>query len=534
MFLFGNVCYSSAEVDAESKTADYDEVSEHESGDVVLNDKTDIGNDSIVVNLDGIDVDDVDVTLDDYVSLDRHNVDTGADEKSESESRSSQPTGSNKCHKCGCCDRIFSSLAVLQEHYSLSHGGKDCMTAVKPPGSVSDKVLLRLSRRGFSMKHPSCWVCGRVCSSLAVLTEHFVLKHTTEDQSILNNKKLLRSKAFPHQKQRNGLQSEKRRARSCLLCDLCGKVCHNLREFNEHSLVHDGMVTKQEREEADVEDTRVEHQYVCDMCGKVCSRPSALASHLRFHIRNRTHSCVHCGQTFTMRKNLVRHQRRHTGERQFVCEHCGRSFMHRASLRDHKSRQHRDKAATETDRLSFGCKRCGEHFCRISLLRHHIVKMHRPVAPKERSLCTLCGKSFSCKFTLAMHTRLHTGERPHQCSQCDRLFPTRAALRQHMYNHTNNYPHVCSTCGKRFIVPSALANHERVHSGIKPFSCDYCGRVFGQRYHMKQHVLMTHVKDRSLHCSECDTSFSRQLDLKQHFLRIHQTSEFVTQPELSA
>ena len=537
MFLFHNVCFSSNAVNAESTAEDCSEgdaASQHENGEMVLNNKPDIDNDSSVVILDGIDVDSVATTLDNCIELESSHIDTAVSETSRSESSLPRPTANNKLHKCGCCDKICSSLALLQEHNSLLHGGKDCAATVKPPESVSDKIRLRLSRRGLSMKHPSCWVCGRVCSSLAVLKEHFVLKHTSEDQSILNNEKVLRLKAFPHQNKMNGLQAEKKRARSCLLCDLCGNVCQNLREFNEHSLVHDGMVTQREGENANVEDTHVEHQYVCDVCGKVCSRPSALASHLRFHVRDRTHSCAHCGQTFTLRKNLVRHQKRHTGENQFVCEHCGRSFMHRYSLRDHKARQHRDKVATETDRLSFRCKRCGEQFCAISLLRQHIVQMHRPVAPKERSLCTLCGKSFSCKFTLAMHMRLHTGERPHQCSQCDRLFPTRAALRQHMYRHTNDYPHVCLTCGKRFIVPSTLANHERIHSGVKPFSCEHCGRLFGHRYHLKQHVLLTHVKDRSLHCSECDMSFSRQLDLTRHCIRIHQTSEFVTRPDLSA
>ena len=150
----------------------------------------------------------------------------------------------------------------------------------------------------------------------------------------------------------------------------------------------------------------------------------------------------------------------------------------------------------EFDRLAFSCKRCGQRFARISLLRRHIVESHRPApATKERRLCTRCGRSFSCKFTLAMHARLHTGVRPHRCDQCERAFPTAAALRQHSFQHSNAQPHVCVACGKRFGVPSALTAHARVHTGERPFSCDQCGRVFSQRCHLKQHFWSTHVTE---------------------------------------
>ena len=445
------------------------------------------------MNLSGIDVhlDAVDMTLDDCVALGDEPVVSGDTGDSGSDGRRlSQSASSKRRHKCGHCGRICSSLELLQEHYSLSNGVDGCLVPLKPP-SRADKIQLRLSRRGLNRKHPSCWICGRVCSSLAVLRGHFMLKHPAEDQSILGDEELLRSRAFLRQNKANGLPSETRHhAGRRLLCSVCGKVCRDSKEFDEHTLIHDELTVKQKKEDADAGS-----RYICEVCGKICSRPSALASHRRFHVGDGAHRCVQCGRTFTMKRNLVRHQRRHADGCPLICEHCGRTFMHRASLRDHKLRQHGDKVAAELDSLAFSCKRCGERFCRISLLRRHIVEQHRPAAVKERSLCTQCGRSFSCKFTLAMHTRLHTGIRPHQCGQCERSFPTTAALRQHSFQHTNDHPHVCATCGKRFAVPSALASHTRVHTGEKPFRCEHCSRVFGQRCHLKQHVLSAHVTD---------------------------------------
>ena len=275
-------------------------------------------------NLDVIkDSDVTDTHLDAADTTPDHSI---ATEESRSEKkRLPRSTNTKKHPTCGTCGTICSSQAVLQKHCSVSHGDQNCLMPLKSPTSISDKIQLRLSRRGQIVKHPSCWICGRVCSSLGVFKEHFKLKHSTEDQSILSNESLLRSRAFLHLS-----QSGKKRARSSLLCDFCGKVCRRLQEFKKHRLSHGEL--KQDRRDVNNEGDGVEPQYVCEVCGKACLRPSALASHRRSHGRARTHSCPDCGKIFTMKKNLLRHQRRHNGERPLMCEHCGRSFLHRSLL----------------------------------------------------------------------------------------------------------------------------------------------------------------------------------------------------------
>jgi len=405
------------------------------------------------------------------------------------------PRSSTRHSRCGCCGKICSSLAMLRQHYSVWHSA----------APSADKMRLRLARRSLSRKHPSCWVCGVLCSSLALLRKHFSVKHSTEDQSVLGDENRLRSMAFPV----NVLRSDKSRRRGPVLCHACGMMCRTLRQLSEHHSLHrDGVIVKRETAEGGL--------YVCETCGKVCSRPSALSSHRRLHLRPKAAApcCGICGQRFTMRKNLLRHQRRHTGDRPHVCEHCGFSYFHRASLRDHILRQHRDEvAAADSEQLAFRCRRCGARFPQKCELRRHVVERHRPETPKERSLCAHCGKSFSRASTLALHVRLHTGLLPHKCGNCEAAFPTRTALRQHSLRHANplDYPHVCATCGRRFALPSGLSNHERVHSGLKPFNCDHCGRQFGRRYRLSRHILQNHAETPSLdlHCSNDNDSDNR-------------------------
>lgn len=46
----------------------------------------------------------------------------------------------------------------------------------------------------------------------------------------------------------------------------------------------------------------------------------------------------------------------------------------------------------------------------------------------------------------------------------------------------------CRFCPKVEHFPSKLALHERIHTGEKPFKCHICGKGFSDKSNMKKHM----------------------------------------------
>ncbi|KAM6364633.1 uncharacterized protein J5M81_015454 [Pluvialis apricaria] len=169
------------------------------------------------------------------------------------------------------------------------------------------------------------------------------------------------------------------------------------------------------------------------------------------------------------------HQQLHGQEQPHKRPECGKSFAHGSDLPSHQQ-----ILPSETPEAPTGVAANPE------------LLQRGPAKTTKSHLCSQCGKSFTRRFNLRLHQKLHSGERPYGCPECGLRFTNTSHLIVHQRIHTGERPYRCHACGKGFTMSSKCLEHERTHSGEAPYRCARCGSCYRTKVswltHLKVHL----------------------------------------------
>ena len=177
----------------------------------------------------------------------------------------------------------------------------------------------------------------------------------------------------------------------------------------------------------------------CTECGSDCRTAWDLKKHINVvHTKIFTEMCPICGETFSKYSmyKLKNHMAKNHGfKKDFNCDKCNGDFLSSTGLETHK-------------------KTCGD---------------------KGKHGCTKCSKHFKKKRDLQSHYDVHAGQKSHQCEVCATIFFHKTSLTRHKaVVHEKSFPFICETCSKSFSNKWGLKLHTKVHTGQSRFICSYC------------------------------------------------------------
>lgn len=85
--------------------------------------------------------------------------------------------------------------------------------------------------------------------------------------------------------------------------------------------------------------------------------------------------------------------------------------------------------------------------------------------------------------------------------------------------------HACIDCGRKFKRTQHLKQHVlMVHLKMKRprVGCDFCEQTFANSSHQKRHIRAIHLKEKNVSCPQCDAKFAEKSICNWHIKKVHE------------
>ncbi|XP_026149435.1 zinc finger protein 407 isoform X1 [Mastacembelus armatus] len=363
-----------------------------------------------------------------------------------------------------------------------------------------------------SMKHPSkerhfhCLVCGK-----SFYTESNLHQHLTSAAHLRNEQNSVEElpeggASFKCVKCTDRFESEQE-----LFVHIKEKHEELLREVNKYVLEDTEQINR-EREE--------NQGSVCKYCGKVCKSSNSMAflAHIRTHTGSKPFTCKICNFATAQLGDARNHVKRHLGMREYKCDICGWAFVMKKHLSTHLLGKH---GVGQRKERKFECKLCERSFSEKWALNNHM-KLHSGEKPYKCAWPS-CHYAFLNLSAMKDHYRTHTGEKSYLCDLCGFAGGTRHALTKHRRQHTGERPFKCKLCNFASTTQSHLSRHKRVHTGEKPYRCPWCDYRSNCAENIRKHILHTgkHEGVKMYNCPKCNYATNSPMEFRNHLKENH-------------